>query len=278
MKNLGFHCQRLFHLEEGVLGNGLGRGEFYNFPPSDLPTLKREILSHGLVVSIHAPLVRTEWYPDPPTWSFLCDEEDEKRELTLRMIRATLEEAPDFGAEYVVVHFPVPASAWVDYGKLERVAWGSCERLAELGERYGLPIHIEGVGPSPLLSGDFLSRALGQYQNLRYCFDCGHMNIAAHRDGFDLYDLAQGLAPYVGSVHLWNSRSFQDYLQFHHIPVHPSQRSEEGWADISRLLKVLGHPSHPFIFESGYHYPSALGDYDYRDGVKWVKELLGISS
>lgn len=278
MKNLGFHCQRLSHLQEGVLGNGLGRGEFYNFPPSDLATLKREILSHDLVVSIHAPLVRTEWYPDPPTWSFLCDMDKENRELTLKMIRAALEEAPDFGAEYVVVHFPVPTTDSAGSGELEGVAWRSCDRLAEMGEKYHLPIHIEGVGPSPFLSIDFLSRALDQYPNLHYCFDTGHMNIAAHHDGFDLYEFAQGLAPYVGSIHLWNSRSFDDYLEFHHIPVHPSQRPEEGWADIGRILETLGDPHRPSIFESGYTYPRALGDYDYRDGVKWVKELLGTSS
>ena len=31
MIDLGFHCNRLRHLEPGVLDNGLARGEFYNF-------------------------------------------------------------------------------------------------------------------------------------------------------------------------------------------------------------------------------------------------------
>jgi hypothetical protein len=30
------------------------------------------------------------------------------------------------------------------------------------------------------------------------------------------------------------------------------------------------------IFESGFRYPEALGGYDFREGVRWVKELVAI--
>ena len=134
MNDLGFHCHRLSHLEEGILGNGLHRGEFYNFSPAKLPALKREIISRNLATSIHAPLVKTEWYPNPPTWSFLCDVAKENRNLTLKMIIETMELAEDFGTEYVVVHFPTPTSdaSGESEAKLEGIALGSCERLAEL--------------------------------------------------------------------------------------------------------------------------------------------------
>ena len=134
------------------------------------------------------------------------------------------------------------------------------------------------MGVSPFLNIDFLSPILREFTSLRYCLDSGHTHLAALSGGFDLYAFAEELLPYLGSVHLWNTRGRDDYLAFHHIPVHPSQSPEEGWLDIPRLLEMLKDSSSPIIFESGHSYPEALGDYDYRDGVKWVKELAGTSS
>ena len=88
-------------------------------PREDLPSLKREIESHGLTMSIHCPLVKPEWYPEPPTWAFLCDVDKDRRELNLEMIRQTMEMAKVFGAEYVVVHFPSPPSEATDIGYAE---------------------------------------------------------------------------------------------------------------------------------------------------------------
>src|SRR4030042_5734147 len=225
MNNLGFHCHGLDHFEKVIISNGLQRGEFYNLLPQSLPELKREVEQHNLAASIPAPLVKTPWYPNPPTWSFLCDVEEEKRQLSLRMIRETMELAKDFGAEYVVVHFPSPPSTDVSgtsYTRLREIAWGSALCLEELSQRYNLPIHIEGFGPSPFLTVDFLEEVMTNFPDLLYCFDTGHMHIAAQRDGFDLYEFAQQMAPYIGSIHLWNNRSIEDYFAFRHIPVHPS--------------------------------------------------------
>lgn len=280
MSKLGFHCNRLHQLEEGILDNGLHRGEFYNFPEAELPALKRELRRHDLAMSIHAPLHRLDWYPDPPTWSYLCDVDKENRELTMKMIAGTMDQAEDFGAEYVVVHFPTPTSdgSGADQAKLEAIAWRSLDWLAELSVRRNMPIHTEGVGASPFLNAEFLGAALSEYKVLRYCFDAGHMQLASQSAGFDLYGFAEQIAPHVGSIHLWNTRSAQDYETFHHIAVHPSQSPEEGWVDIARMLKILGQPSCVIILESAHQYPPELGDYDYRDGVEWVKELLQTSS
>lgn len=276
--NLGFHCNRLQSLGEAITENGLSRGEFYNLPFEELPGLKRALLSANLTPSIHAPLIRLEWYPDPPTWSFLCDVDKDSRDRTFRMIIETLAHAEDIGAEYIVVHFPTPSTDGVgeSEARLESIVWKSCDQLAELSMKRGMPIHIEGLGNSPYLTTGFLGQALSQYP-LRYCFDTGHMHVASETNGFDLYEFAAGIAPFVGSIHLWNNRGNDDYLTFRHIPVHPSQDPGEGWADIRRLLEVL-RPSCPVIFESPLSYPEALGNHDYRDGVKWVREILATSS
>jgi sugar phosphate isomerase/epimerase len=280
---LGYHCNRLNHPEDRVLANGLKRGEFYNFPPDDLPALKRSILLHNIAMSIHSPLVKPQWYPDPPTWTFLCDVDEDNRQLTLRMVEGTMELAEEFGAEYVVVHFPAPSTVdttGFSPAKLREIALDSCERLAELSQKHNIPIHVEGFGPSPFLDPTFLIEVITQFPVLRYCWDSAHMYISAQRDGFDYYEFAERLAPYLGSIHLWNTRGMDDYLAFRHIPVHPSQTPEKGWVDIPRLLRIVGRLNYscPIIFESVHRYPEALGDHDYRDGVKWVKELVATLS
>ena len=278
MSNLGFHCHNLDLFDEMIIGNGLRRGEFYNIAPGELARLKRLVRRHNLEWSIHAPLIQLEWYPQPPTWSFLCDLDSDKRELTMKMITLTVEQADEFGAEYVVVHFPSPTSEEADEGgpKVEAIAWKSCDRLAELSVKREIPIHVEGVGASPLINAGFLKQVLKEYAPLRYCFDTAHTNLAAIQNGFDLYAFETELLPYLGSVHLWNVRSKGDYLAFRHIPVHPSQTAENGWVDIARVLQIMGQGrnSLPIIFESDRLYPEALGNHDYREGVQWVKKLL----
>jgi sugar phosphate isomerase/epimerase len=179
----------------------------------------------------------------------------------------------------VVVHFPSPPSTGVkdkSYAELKEIALESGHRLALLSEEYEVPIHIEGFGPSPFLSLEFIAEVISLFPVLRYCFDTGHMNLSAQRDGFDPYRFAEQVAPYVGSVHLWNNRGMDDYLDFHHIPVHPSQNPAQGWIDIARILETIakGGRSLPLILESPPWYPWALGNNDYRDGVRWIKKLL----
>lgn len=275
---LGYHCNRLRHIQEHVLDLGLRRGEFYNLNPTDQPALKKLVQTHHLEVSVHCPLISLDWYPKPPTWAFLCDRDTERRQLNLRMAQDTLERAVELGAEHVVSHFPSPDSTGtaIPYSEQRDIAWGSAQSLAELSQRFGIPIHVEGFGPSPLLEPEFLGQVFTQFSNLHYCFDSGHMSIAARRDGFDFFAFAQAMAPYLGSIHLWNTRGIDDYRTYRHIPVHPCQKPEDGWVDIPRLLSVLrSHRSEvPIILESASIYPPALGNYDFRDGVSWVKQLL----
>lgn len=279
MSNLGFHCHDLDLFDEMIIGNGLQRGEFYNLPASELPRLKLLIAEHNLKWSIHAPLLQLDWYPQPPTWSFLCDSDGDKRELTMKMVRLSLEHADDLGAEYVVVHFPSPASEEheEDKNKLKSIAWKSCDGLAELSLKRKIPIHVEGVGETPLVNVEFLRPLLRDYSPpLRYCFDVAHAKLASLNNGFDLYEFERELLPFLGSVHLWNTRGKQDYEAYRHIPVHPSQNAADGWVDIARVLKIMGtaKTSLPIIFESDRLYPEALGEFDYREGVKWVKNLV----
>lgn len=195
------------------------------------------------------------------------------------MIVDTLEKSKDLPVSHVVAHFPSPSTtdaSGVSEVEMEDIAWKSAGRLAELGEKYRVSIHVEGFGPSPLLSVPFLRKVFAAFPPLRYCFDTGHMKVAMERDGMDMYSFAQGLATHVGSMHIWNTRHADDYRAYRHIPVHPSQRPEQGWVDIERVLRLVvpENPAVTIIFESGLRYPEALGGHDYREGIKWVRELI----
>jgi len=282
MISLGHHCHDIGRLEEVIVDNGLRRGEFYNLPPDDIPKLIQLIRQHRLDWSIHTPVVQLDWYPRPPTWSFLCDVDGGNRDLTMKMVKLTLDHAEEYGAQYIVVHFPSPASdeSGESEQKLESIAWRSCDRLAELSLKRKVPIHIEGVGQSRLINAGFLSAVLKEFTPLRYCFDTAHANLASIYNDFDLYDFQLSLLPYVGSIHLWNTRSREDYLAYRHVPVHPSQSPEDGWVDIARVLGAVDSDEGllPVILENEPSYPESLGNYDYREGVTWVKGLLAISS
>jgi len=279
MTRLGFHCHDLDDFDSVIVSNGLQRGEFYNFPSDALEGLKERVTGSLRAASVHAPLVKMAWHPRPPTLSFLCDVKPEKRQLTRRMIEETMPAAESFGADYVVVHFPTPCSedgSAAGYANQREIMWESAGYLAELSGRHNIPIHIEGFGPSPFLNRETLVSIVTEFPELRICFDPGHMNIAAPRDGLDLYELAVHLAPFVGSIHVWNTRGIEDYFTYLHIPAHPSQRPEDGWADIPRLLRsILSQNTEcSIIMESGTRYPGALGGHDFRDGVRWVGELV----
>ncbi|MBE0479599.1 MAG: sugar phosphate isomerase/epimerase [Dehalococcoidia bacterium] len=278
MSNLGFHCHSLDTLEETIVDNGLQRGEFYHLLHHDLARLEQIIRFHSLRWSVHAPLVQLDWYPRPPTWSFLCDRDREKKALTLKMITYTVEQAEHMGADYVVVHFPSPANEapGKDKARIESIARDSCDRLAALSVKRNMPLHIEGVGSSPLIDAEFLTGILREFTPLRFCLDIAHSYLASKENEFELYEFAARLLPHTGSVHLWNTRSREDYMTYRHVPVHPSQDPEEGWIDVARILKVLADSirSIPIICESENSFPQALGNHDYREGVRWVKEIL----
>lgn len=279
MATLGFHCHGMVDFEASIVANNLRHGEFFNLPPAELPVLKQKVRQYKLEISIHCPLTQTPWYPDPPTWAFLCDLDGEKRELNFRLITDTLEKAKGLPTTHIVAHFPSPSTTPLDGtspDRQEEIVWQSAGRLSDLSTKYGIPIHVEGFGPTPFLSVPFLTRVFTSFPRLRYCFDTGHMCISSQRDGFDIYRFAEGLAPFIGSLHLWNTRRVEDYNTYRHIPVHPGQKPEQGWVDIERILRetVPVNPSMVIIFESGLDYPEALGGFNYKDGVKWVKELV----
>lgn len=279
MNKLGIHCNRIGHFEERILDNGLNWGEFFHLPREHYDMLRAKVNGNGTAISIHLPLLETPWYPPPVTWSLLNDLRPERRELTFRMVEETLGLAVDLNARYLVVHFPTPTAREdgdVAYEVVLDIARRSAERLAKLSEAHGIPLMLEGFGPSPLLSPAFLIEVVTTYPSLWYCLDCAHTFIASQRDGFDYFEFVRAMAPYLGTLHLWNTRGIHDYLAYRHIPVHPTLRPEDGWVDVEGTLRLVRqvNPGCPVIIEHGERFPPGLGLSNYREGVEWIKGII----
>lgn len=280
---LGLNVNRIEHLTEKLPSLGLKRAELFIFSRSELPEVKRQIEKQELTVSIHAPVPRPTWYPYPPTWTFLNYLDPEKRNLYVRLVDETVEAAKDLGAKYVVAHFPGPLAeedAGADIKKLSEIAFDSAARLADISDRYDVDIQIEGFGPSPFLNIEFVAEVLTRHPRLRYCFDIAHSHLAEQRQEIDYYGFLYDLLPYLGSVHVWQSRHVDDYLSHRHIPLHPTQRPEEGWVDVERVVRLVHEkrPTIPFIMEYPGWFPEPWKDLDYREGVRWLQDILEISS
>ncbi|MBI2863565.1 MAG: sugar phosphate isomerase/epimerase [Chloroflexi bacterium] len=283
MKNLGIHCNRIHHFEDRIVGNSLGWGEFFSLPREHYDTLRTKVRDNGTTVSVHLPLLETLWYPHAVTWSLLNDLRPERRELTFRMIEETLQLSIELNPRYLVVHFPAPAAE--DNGEIPAkvaldIGRRSAERLAHLSEVFGVPIMIEGFGPSPLLTPDFLTEVVTNYPALRYCLDVSHTFIASRRDGFDYFEFVRAMAPHLGTLHLWSTRGIDDYLAFRHIPVHPTLRPADGWVDVEGTLRHVRqvNPECAVIIEHGDRFPPGLGLSNYREGVEWIKEIIRSSA
>jgi sugar phosphate isomerase/epimerase len=277
--NLGFHCENPAEIQERVIANGLSYVELYNIRAADLPEIDQLMSRHGLEVGVHCPLILPDWYPYEPVASFLLgDAGGDLKALTLRLIAQTLHDVKRLGAEYVVVHFPKPAPSpqqEPDWSPEIELAWNSAGQLARLARQFQTRICIEGFGERPYLSTAFLTHVLQAFPELSYCFDVGHMHLAALRGAIDYFDFLEQLAPRIGSVHLWNTRGPQDYAAYSHLPVHPSHQPDMGWCDVDQSVRIIGegNPDAVFIFEHGTRFPPPFA-LDYREGVSWVKEML----
>ena len=279
MNVLSIHCNRFEHLENRIVKLGFSRGEFYNFLPEQLPIVRQFIQDRKITPSVHCPLRRAPWYPYPVTWSFLStDVHHEERELSFKLIEESLRDAADIGAAYIVVHYPTPASPQANQMSFEEqqdIAWNSARGLQQLAETFEIPIYIEGFGPSPFMNSDFILSVLRAFPTLRYCFDTGHIVLMARRDELDYFGFLEDLAPYLGCVHIWNTRGIEDYKAYHHLPPHPGLKPSDGWVDMERTVTTVrqASPSAVFVLEYSTDLPPDFG-LDQKEGIDWFKDLV----
>jgi hypothetical protein len=74
---------------------------------------------------------------------------------------------------------------------------------------------------------------------------------------------------------VWNTKGLDHTKKHNHTPVHPSQKTEDGWIDIKKTLKIiLSHNKEcDIVFEYNRTYYDNIPK-EVREGMKWVKGIV----
>lgn len=261
-------------LKELIRLGGFRKLEIGFYDEEMLPLVMDFARGEGLSYGFHDPLPRlpSDSYP------FLTDPDDDKRWRTLDSMHRTLQTAIKYGAKYVIGHIPSviwEPSADLSKADIMQLAHDSSDQLALWSREAGIPFVLENVGPNPyFFEIEAFIEVMEAHPDLRFCLDIGHLHLMSIYAGLDSLEFATKLAPYTWIIHIYNATP-EMYRKYHHVPVHPSQRPEEGWADIPAILEcVLGSRERDLIlvFEYSPEYP-ADGTF-MRQGIEWVKEAV----
>lgn len=252
--------------------HGFQQLEIGFFDLQSLPLVMEFVRREGLAYGFHDPLPRLLSFDHP----FLTDPDEEKRTTTLDSLRRTLETAVKYNALYVVGH--LPSIIWhprpgLDEESIMALAQDSCSRLSSWSEEAGTPILLENVGPNPYFyRAEAFVEIFQAHPALRFCLDIGHLHLTALHTGLDPFDFAKKLSPYTDLIHVYNATR-ETYGLYHHVPVHPSQRPEAGWADIPNILRstLSKTPSCTIVFEHTPQYPA--DEVFIAEGIEWVKKV-----
>jgi sugar phosphate isomerase/epimerase len=239
-----------------------------------LPLVMDFATRSGLKYGFHDPVPRlpSDGYP------FLTDPDDEKRWRTLDSMHRTLQAAIKYGAEYVIGHIPSVISEPrpnLSEAKIVELAHNSCSQLTLWGREAGIPFVLENVGPNPyFFQVEAFIEVMEAHPDLRFCLDIGHLHLMSIYAGLDPLEFVRKLAPYTWVIHIYNATP-EMYRRYHHVPAHPSQRPEEGWADIPAILECVlaeNERSLIIVFEYSPKYPA--DETFMREGIEWVKEVV----
>jgi sugar phosphate isomerase/epimerase len=242
-----------------------------------LPVVMDFATSSGLTYGFHDPLPRlpSDDYP------YLTDPDDEKRWRTLDSMYRTMQTAVQYGAEYVVGHIPSviwETSPTLSEEKIVALAHNSCDLLSSWSGESGIPFVLENVGPNPyFFHFDAFVGVMEAHPRLEFCLDIGHLHLMSIYAGFDSLEFCAALAPYTTIVHIYNATP-EMYRKYHHVPVHPSQIPEEGWADVPAVLDCIlagAEKDVTMVFEYSPGYP--VDDEFLKEGIESVRSTVAAS-
>jgi sugar phosphate isomerase/epimerase len=254
---------------------GFRRIEIGFYDEETLPQVMDFATEEGVSYGFHDPLPRVPSHGYP----FLTDPDDDRRWRTLDSMYRTLQTAIKYGAEYVIGH--IPSVIWesrpdLTKAKIMELAHNSCDQLTLWSREAGIPFVLENVGPNPyFFQVEAFVEVMEAHPDLRFCLDIGHLHLMSIYAGLDSLDFATKLAPYTWIIHIYNATP-EMYRRYHHVPAHPSQRPEEGWADIPAILECVvgaGDSSRIIVFEYSPGYPA--DETFMSEGIEWVKGVVG---
>lgn len=229
--------------------------------------------SKNMNVGYHLPI----YYQSNPKDTYYMSKNFRLRNANFEILEANLKMIKGLKVDYVVIHFLSTQIENEKYDNLEdfiNIAKKSLNRLNILAKEYCVKINIEYSSQileysSPKYWIDLVSG----YEGLGLCLDLGELYFRSKERNRDFFKELQLMLKKVNIIHLYNAIDRQDVEKFGYIPINPSQKNEDGWIDIEKVVKYikLEERKIPIILDPNFEYK---GEEYFRDGATWLNSML----
>jgi len=284
----GMVCASLPHLQR-TAEYGLQRAELVLISAEEAPQVWEYLREREIVVGLHSPGIRPEDFPFRPLLAALVDPDAERREQSLSLWETDLRRAREVGARYVVAHIQRPVALLgetlpddFDERRSLQVGIEMAQRLAELSERYAVPVHIENSIANPAFYRLESYMAMLQAAPALYvCLDIGHLFLDARKYGFDPVEFATEIAPHVAEFHVYGNTvdvefdfvELREQQRLKKHPPHPSQKVSEGWLDNEAILRTVLERQPDALVTFEVHYGMDVDREVTREGLEWIEKV-----
>lgn len=272
--------------------------EFYGleiclFNEEDVKNLIKESKKNHYKYGIHFPLIKNDNYLRDVSFLSL---DHKVRTESYKRIEDELKYIKEnkLNPEYILFHFPKPAiidrnfdltrwrfsdrSEYVyeDEYPIERFKLYSEELFKWLtlkSEEYNfIPVLELDALNKYIFNDNFIDNLFKKYKNIRLCLDTGRLHIQNMiNDNFDAYALVSRFARYTYLVHLWNAKAGD--TKYYHYPPLKKLKSEEGFADIEKYLKLIKNTNSNFkiLFE---HKSEVISYKELQECYEYIKTII----
>jgi sugar phosphate isomerase/epimerase len=258
----------------GVHNPGFHHWQLFLCPEDKYQNIASRIRQNNSSLSLHHPFIVPYKQQNRHHSSLFLDALKDRREGSFAWLENSLEKAVELGAEFVVTHLN-HGEGVNNMATARKLADEAMSRFAELSRSFKIPVHVEFLGYHSVFHdpGEFVDM-LTDYPELSLCLDSGHLHRHGQIHDRNPYDSAEKLALLVGSIHLWNISSHDEYLRRGHIPVHPEHCVEDGYLDIEKILRTVlaMNRNTTVIFEPSV--PEGTTEEYIREGIEWVRSIV----
>ncbi|WNB91791.1 TIM barrel protein [Bacillus sp. NEB1478] len=227
-------------------------------------TFLQLVQQHNKTFGLHSPLLRNGSKYD------LLEEFQYKPEEAWAQFEKEVKRMSDYGAQYILVHFPYFQHEAAD--PVKQIEEG-LKSLSKLQSAYGIQIVCEpklGLLKSPKniqYLDQFPLDVWGRY-GLKLCIDIGDYLLAGHESALSKI---QKWKDHIKVIHLHNIEFTED--KYIWIPIHPSHETDGVHFPIQEILTFL--ETCPDLFWVLEHTPHSNPDMEFvTEGINWLKQNI----
>lgn len=284
MKRLGINTVHLDMEEIIDLGLNrvefvLGRGKSYEVRHREVMDGIKEAEKLKFPYSIHLPLFTFDWYKEDYLSAFYLDPDEEKRELSFKLLEENLIHLKEFHPDYHIIHFQGVYKFYQDEIKFKKLLNETLTRLNELSIKYEIKLLLEYFGSNYMFYKiEDWTKFIKPYSNLGILCDTGHLYFSSIMHEFDFFEGLKMLAQSSDAFHLWTTKgnkAYTDseyYIEYHHIVAHMDQKKNDGFAfDVKKLMDIISLYNRPIIIEASEKY---RGRKYFLEGIRSIAEYF----